>query len=456
MKHIGMKLFLGFISMAALTIAVLWIVQAGFMNNIYLNSRISSVKQEISQAAQAPEIDYDVLAETLNASLIVINDQGTPVYRSQGLPMMMMMVRTAQLMVPNETDGTPRYISSMPGASRYAIMGLPLKSGGYLFAVFSLADLDGASQILQRQLWIITLVLIVLSVLLAVFLSGKMSRPIRAVTRAARELASGKLDVRLPVKSQDEIGQLTEALNDLGTELGRTEKLRQELIANVSHELRSPLTVIQGYAETIRDVTWPNETKRTEQLNIIAEEAARLTRVVKDILDYSRLQAGVEHLNIVPFSVFHVFELLIKQYDMEASRHHVTIRVNCPDLTAFFDKDRFEQVMHNLFNNALNHALPDTVIEITASSQNDICRIEIKNQGKSIPPEALPKIWDRYYRAEQIDTGRQLGTGLGLAIVKSIFDAHNVQYGVTSENDQTVFWFETCRAERYTNSTIIE
>jgi len=439
-----MKLFLGFISMAILTIAVLWIVQAGFMNNIYLNSRIASVKQSLGEAAQAPEIDYTVLSENINASLIVLDGQGSPSYHSQGLPMMMMTVRAAQSMVPNEADGTPRYISPMSGAARYAIMGLPLQSGGYLFAVFSLADLDGASQILQRQLWIVTVVLIVLSVLFAVFLSGKMSRPIRAVTRAAREMASGKLDVRLPVKSQDEIGQLTEALNDLGTELGRTEKLRQELVANVSHELRSPLTVIQGYAETVRDVTWPNETKRTEQLTIIAEESSRLTRVVKDILDYSRLQAGVEHVRLMSFPVCPVFAQLLKQYEVDAVRHHVTVSISCPDLTFVFDRDRFDQVMHNLFNNALNHARPGSVIEIKASSQNTSSRIEVINQGQVIPPDALPQIWDRYYRADQIDTGRPLGTGLGLAIVKSIFEKHGVKYGVISENDQTTFWFETC------------
>jgi len=445
MKHIGIKLFLGFISMAVMTIAVLWIVQAGFMNNIYLNSRIESVKQQITLAAQTKENDYDILAEKLNASLIVLDDQGVPLYRSQGLPMMMMTVRTAQSMVPDEIDGTPRYISSMQGGARYAIMGKALDSGGYLFAVFSLADLDGASLILQRQLWVVTVVLIVLSVLLAIFLSGRMSRPIRAVTRAAREMASGKLDVRLPVKSLDEIGQLTEALNDLGTELGRTEKLRQELIANVSHELRAPLAVIQGYAETIRDVTWPNETRRTEQLNIIAAEASRLTRVVRDILDYSRLQAGVEHLNLVSFPVCPVFEQLLKQYEIESRRHQLTVRMSCPDLTILFDRDRFDQVMHNLFNNAMNHARPNTIIEIAAVRENDICRIEVKNQGESIPAEALSQIWDRYYRADQIDSGRPLGTGLGLAIVKSIFEKHGVRYGVISENDQTVFWFETGR-----------
>lgn len=445
MKHIGLKLFLGFISMAVLTIGVLWIIQGGFTRGIYQNQRIDSVNEELSIAAASETIDYEALAERLNASLIVLDSQGNTLYRSQGLPMMMMTVRTAKAMIPSGTDGTPQYLSTMSGSARSVLLGQDMADGNYIFAVFSMADLDAASRTLYRQLWIVTIVLVVLSVILAVFLSGRLSRPIRAVTRAARDLASGRFDVRLPVRSQDEIGQLTVALNDLGAELGATEKLRQELIANVSHELRSPLTVIQGYAETVRDVTWPNEEKRTEQLNIISDEASRLTRVVKDILDYSRLQAGVEHLNPSLFPVCPIFESLIKKYEIESARHHVEIHAVCPKLSVIFDQDRFEQVMHNLLNNAINHALSDSVIEIRAVSQNGACHIEVENKGEPIPSDALPQIWERYYRAGQIDTGRPLGTGLGLAIVKSIFEQHGVCYGVTSEADKTVFWFDTCR-----------
>ncbi len=444
MKHIGMKLFLGFISMAVLTIGVLWIVQAGFMRNIYLNERVNSVNLKITQASESDAVDYDILAEDLNVSLIVLDSSGRTAYRSQGLPMMMLMVRTAQTMIPSQTDGTPVYLKANTGVSRYALLGHELQDGNYLFAVFSLADLDASAQLLNRQLWIVTVVLVILSVILAVFLSGKLSRPIRSVTRAARELASGKFDVRLPVQSQDEIGQLTEALNDLGAELGRTEKLRQELIANVSHELRSPLAVIQGYAETVRDVTWPIEAKRTEQLGIIADEASRLTRVVRDILDYSRLQSGVRQPNLTAFPVCSVFKQLQKQFELEASRHHVSLQMNCPDVNISFDRESFDQVMHNLLNNAMNHAKTGTVIEMTAIEQNSLCRIEVANQGAPIPQDEQSRIWERYYRADQIDTGKPLGTGLGLAIVKSIFDQHAVRYGVTSDEQNTVFWFETC------------
>jgi signal transduction histidine kinase len=443
MKHIGTKLFLGFISMTILTVSVIWIIQAGFMNNVYLDQRIESVQDELSRAAQAGDTDYDALAESLNVSLIVIDENGEVEYRSQGLPMMRKMLDSAASMMSSHMDGTPQYISPMSGDRRYAILGAEAQGGSHVFAVFSLADLDAASQLLYRQLWIVTIIMVLLSVFLAVFLSRLLSRPIRAVTQAARDIASGKPDVKLPVKSKDEIGQLTEALNNLSVELGQTESLRQELIANVSHELRAPLAVIKGYAETIRDVSWPNEEKRTEQLNIISGEASRLTRVVKDILDYSRLQAGVEMIRMTSFPVCPVLEDLKRQFDLEAGNHRVAVRLECPGITVFFDMDRFIQVIHNLLSNAINHAEPDSEVRITVAEINGVCKIEVENTGETIPAEMLPRIWERYFRSDQLSTGKALGTGLGLAIVKSIFDQHGVRYGVESVEGKTVFWFET-------------
>lgn len=443
MKHIGTKLFLGFISMTILTVSVIWIIQAGFMNNVYLNQRIKSVQDKLSQAVKEGDTDYDAIAESLNVSLIVIDGKGEVEYRSQGLPMMRKMIDTASSMMSSNMNGTPQYISPMSGDRRYAILGEEAQDGSHVFAVFSLADLDAASQLLYRQLWIVTVVMVLLSVILAAFLSRLLSRPIRAVTQAAHDIADGKTGVMLPVTSRDEIGQLTEALNHLSVELGQTESLRQELIANVSHELRAPLAVIKGYAETIRDVSWPNEEKRTEQLNIISGEASRLTRVVKDILDYSRLQAGVEVIQMTSFPVCTVLEDLKKQFDLEAENHQVTIRLECPELTALFDRDRFIQVIHNLLSNAINHAEPNSEVLIRVLENQGVCKIEVENTGETIPADMLPRIWERYFRADQVSSGQALGTGLGLAIVRSIFEQHGVRYGVESAEGKTVFWFET-------------
>ncbi|MGI6299095.1 MAG: sensor histidine kinase [Saccharofermentanales bacterium] len=442
MKHIGTKLFIGFFSMAMLTVLILWIVQAGLMGDSNLKGKVNAVSSSLQQSTAADSTAYSVLAEELNVSLIAIDKNSRMIFRSPGLPMMGMMGRNFLALNPSQADGTVHYLTAA-GKSRYAMIGYPQGDDRFLFAVFSLADLDEAARILRQQLWIITLILVMTAGLLALLLSRTLAKPIQAVTGAARDLAAGKFETRLPVKTRDEIGQLTTALNDLGVELGRTEKLRQELIANVSHELRAPLSVIKGYAETVRDVTWPDEQKRTAQLDVIVKESTRLSRVVKDILDYSRLRAGVEKLNLVEFPVRQVLEQLQHQYELEAARRGLTIKVKSPEQNIVFDPDRFAQVIHNLLGNAINHAYPDTEIEIAVIDVGKKSRVEVTNRGKPIQPDEIERIWERFYRSGRSDSVPSLGTGLGLAIARSIFEQHAVRYGVISETERTTFWFET-------------
>ncbi len=445
MRSIGQKLFLGFIAMAVLTIGVLWLIQAGVMRDSYVRGRIDSVDQAIQQVVEDRDADrdYEALSEQLNASLVVIGKQGDVIYRSQGLPMMGMMLRAIQSMVPGQTTGEVQFVQSMAGAGRYAVLGHAMPDGRYLFAVFSLADVDEAAAILRRQLWIVTVILFVSASLLAVFLSRRLSQPIQAVTAAAHELARGNLAVALPVTSRDEVGRLTTALNELSRELQKTDQLRKELIANVSHELRAPLAVIKGYAETVRDVTWPQEDKRRSQLTLIADEADRLTAVVRDILDYSRLQAGVQKIQSKDIAIKPVLEQVLTRYEQQARLASLSFDLSADDVRIRFDEARLVQVLHNLVSNAINHGQPGTVITVSAAHQAMRCRISIRNAGATIPPEELGRIWERFHQAGS----RSLGTGLGLAIVKSILEQHRVNFGVQSENGITEFWFDAPVAE---------
>jgi len=313
----------------------------------------------------------------------------------------------------------------------------------YVFAVFSMVDVNEASRLLLQQLWIVTVVLAVVSILLAVILSRMFSKPIVSVTRSARIMAEGNTNVALPVKSKDEIGQLTQALNELGEELSKTENLRRELIANVSHELRSPLSVIQGFAETVRDVTWPNEVKRTEQLTIISEEAARLSHIVTDILDYSRIQSGVDSASIETFSLQPVLNDMIGRFEVAAGQNNLRFELTCDDIEIRFDKGKLIQVLSNLLNNAINYALPHSAISIRAEGLKGRARVSVENTGTPIPADEINRIWERYHRAPQSSGKASLGTGLGLSIVKSIFVLHDVPFGVSSNEKSTVFWFET-------------
>ena len=443
------KLFLGFLGMAILTIALLWFIQAGLLRDSYLQSRVDAMDAAVRTAAASGSPNVDTLKTELNANLLILNNDGSTRSLTQGVPMMGMMLRTIQAMVPAEADGTLRIVETQSGATRYAVLGHAIKGGGYLFAVFSLADADEAARILRDQLWLITVILLASAVVFALLLARGFARPIAAVTGAARALAGGNLGVSLPVRSHDEIGELTEALNDLGIQLHQTESLRKELIANVSHELRAPLAVIRGYAEIVRDVSWPDEVRRTRQLNMIAEESARLSRVVTDILDYSKLQAGVERLNLARFSVLAAMEQAVSRHDLNAAERGLQIHWHAPEADVRFDRDKFDQVLDNLLNNALNHAPAGSVIDIAVQPAPDgadatVHRITVCNSGDDIPPEELPLIWDRYYRVQQVGEARRLGTGLGLSIVKSILQHHNVAFGVNSGEQKTCFWFETC------------
>lgn len=442
MKHIGTKLFAGFLCMAAVTVGLLWLIQAGIMKDNYLKERVQAVDKAVQQAAQQAAPEFSLLEEQLNVRLLLLGSDGAVQYVSQGMPMKGMLLRVCQSMDRPEANGEVLVLDGTMGSTQYALLGRPLPSGGTLYAVFSLSDVQEASRILLRQLWIITAVLLAGSILLAMLFARAFSRPVRQITDAARALAAGKLDTQVAVRSRDEIGQLADALNELGGQLQKTENLRRELIANVSHELRSPLAVIQGYAETVRDVTWPNPEKRSEQLTIVAGEAARLSRVVADILDYSKLQAGVDTLSPIVFGLCPAMGQLAERYGLHASVRGLRIHLDCADLRTLFDRDKFERVMDNLMSNAMNHADPGSDVEIKAEQAGKGCRVSVTNRGDTIAPDELDSIWDRYYRAQSVGEGRRLGTGLGLAIVKSILQQHRSAFGVTSENRVTTFWFE--------------
>ena len=441
MKRIRAKLMLAFLGMAALAVALVWLVQAVFLSDSYLNRRVQSIDAAVSGAAVSAETDYAALERDLNVSLLAVNDAGSVVYQSDGLPMRGQIVKRIPELTQSAGVGAV-VLQTETEQARYARISPPV-SGGILFVVFSLVDVSEASRVLLQQLWVITAVLLTAALILSLVLSRRFSRPIVAVTAAAKQMAAGDYSVKTPVTARDEIGQLTKALNELGDELGKTEELRRELIANVSHELRAPLTIIRGYAETVRDVTWPNEEKRTSQLNAIVEESARLGGLVTDILDYSRLQSGAESMQLQAFSCATELGELVGRFALAAGQRDIVLELSCPEGDVLFDRAQFAQVVSNLLDNAVRHAKSASRIRVRGEVRGNAMRISVENAGEPIPPEEMPKIWDRYHRAPKQGEAGGLGTGLGLAIVKTILERHGVAYGVESDEKKTVFWFET-------------
>ena len=265
---------------------------------------------------------------------------------------------------------------------------------------------------------------------------------VRKLSNGAQEIAAGNYDVAIRVEHHDEIGRLAEDFNHMAAEVKRSAQLEKDILANVSHDLRTPLTLIKGYAETVRDLTGDDDAKRTEQCNIIVDETDRLSTLVNSVMELSKVQSGAEKPSLVDFDMSELCFEVAGRYDALCDKNHWHLDLQADEACPVSaDPAMMERVLHNLLGNAFHHIGSDGVVVLRAIPQQRGCRIEVEDHGPGIPPEDLPYLFDRYYRARQ-DSGRS-GTGLGLSITKAILQQHGFAFGVNSAVGQgSTFWFE--------------
>ena len=329
------------------------------------------------------------------------------------------------------------------GSTRQMLVGQLSADGKYGIIVSTgMAQITTAAEVLRSILWPVALILLVLDLLFAMLFSRWFTRPVQQLSSGAKEIAAGNYDIQLPVVHHDEIGQLAEDFNHMAAEVKRSAQLEKDILANVSHDLRSPLTLIKGYAETVRDLTGSDDAKRTEQCNIIVDETDRLSTLVNSVMELSKVQSGAEKPNLVDFDMSELCFEVAGRYDALCDKNHWKLDLQADDACPVSaDPAMMERVLHNLLGNAFHHIGADGVVVLRAVPQEKGCRIEIEDHGPGIPPEDLPYIFDRYYRARQ-DSGRT-GTGLGLSITKAILQQHGFAFGVNSAVGKgSTFWFE--------------
>ena len=325
------------------------------------------------------------------------------------------------------------------------IYGIKLDDSNYAFVSASLEPIDTTITVLKNQFIYVTMLVIILSLIVSYFVSRKISSGVIKINREAKKLSKGNFDVKFDTDQPIlELSELAETLEYTKNELSKTENLRRELLANVSHDLKTPLTMIKAYAEMVRDVTYKDDTKRTKDLNIIIEETDRLNVLVNDILELSKIQSGTQKLTIEQFDLEKFVKNIIKRYDImsENKKYKFKVSIN-KNIIVSADRKRIEQVMYNLINNAINYTGDDKKIIISALELENTVRIEVKDTGKGIDKEELENIWDKYYKIDKTHSREQVGSGVGLSIVKNILINHNCNYGVESiKGNGTTFYFE--------------
>ena len=324
------------------------------------------------------------------------------------------------------------------------LVGCLTKDGSYgVIVSASLAQIETAAEVMRSVLIPVAIFLIALNLLVAALFSRWFTRPMRQLSEGAREIADGNYDVQVPVVRNDELGLLGREFNHMAQEVKRSAQLEKDILANVSHDLRTPLTLIKGYAETVRDITGDDKAKRTEQCNIIVDETDRLSALVNSVMELSKVSSGAEKLNPVDFDMSQLCFEVAGRYDAVCEQNGWTLQLEAnKECMVRADPAMMERVLHNLLGNATQHMGADGVFVLRAIPMpNGGCRVEVEDPGPGIPPEELPHLFDRYYRARQ-DAGKT-GTGLGLSITKAILQQHDFPFGVNSTVGKgSTFWFE--------------
>ena len=336
--------------------------------------------------------------------------------------------------VPPEDNGN---VKSMIAARRVAL------SNGQNIYIFLNANITPVATIvgtLRSQLLFITAVLILLSFVISLLLTRRITQPIIKTTQAAQALSAGEFSPIATRVSYREIAELNRQLTQAACDLRKVETMQRELIANISHDLRTPLTLIEGYAEVMRDLPGENT---PENMQIVIDETRRLSTLVNAVLDYSISKNGQTELHLAPFDLTESIFAILKRYQkmVEQDGYHVDFHYQ-EHVTVYADELKVGQVIYNLINNALTYTGDDKTVTVTQSLQGEDVKIEIHDSGEGISPEELPYIWSRYYRGSKPHKRAAIGSGLGLSIVQGILDLHSLRYGVESHEDSgTTFWF---------------
>lgn len=313
----------------------------------------------------------------------------------------------------------------------------------FIFMTASATDLVVLWKSLATLFFFVAVIVMCVACIACSIFSMQQVKPLREMADAVRRFGMGEYDVRVDdTGHKDEIGDLASAFNAMADSLANSEKRRQEFVANISHELKTPMTTISGFTNGILDGTIPPE-KVNDSLQVISSETARLSRLVRRMLDVSALQARESVQSQMEFDISETMVQVMISLEGKIKNRQLDMDVHIPDdpVRVWGDPDGITQVCYNLLDNAAKFAAPGTAIAVTITTKGTKAYISVKNQGETIPPDELNMIFDRFHKSDRSRSIDKEGVGLGLYIVKTILEQHKEQIQVTSENGVTTFRF---------------
>ncbi|HIX50080.1 MAG TPA: HAMP domain-containing histidine kinase [Candidatus Borkfalkia faecavium] len=305
----------------------------------------------------------------------------------------------------------------------------------YLYVEYSTELAGLAMGTMRVQLVLISVIVIFLALVISALLSMWLTRPVQRITKAAKRMAAGDFTVNFKGEySYAEMDALAETLDYAKEEIGKSDQLQKEVLANVTHDLKTPLTMIKAYASMIQEISGDNPEKRAKHTQVIIDESDRLTALVNDILNISKIRSGMDTLKLRQFDLSELVHTVLERFDyLTEMQGYTIVREIDDELYTEADLEKVEQVIYNLVGNAVNYTGEDKRIVVGLRKEGNVIRFTVADTGKGIPPEEQATIWDRYYRSSEMHKRPIRGTGLGLSIVKTILQKHGFKFGVESE-----------------------
>lgn len=459
-KSLKFKLWIYFIVFTAIIMGILWLLQIVFLKTYYKSMKtneINKIGNTLVSKYGNDNFEDIIYSTSFKRGIIIqiIDDKGQLILPSLGFqdpkppkvdPMEVVMfiqkIQDSENGKVLYTVDNPRLRS--PTVVYGAILGREHNKNLYLYINGLLDPIDSTTSVLKNQLIIVTILSFLLAIVVSFIIASKVSKPISKITNAASDLAKGDYNIVFESGDYTEINQLADTLNYATKELSKTEELRRDFIANVSHDLKTPLTLIKSYAELIRDISGNIPEKRNSHIKVIIDESDRLADLVNDILNLSKLQSGITLIDFSTFDIRKTTENILKKFEIliETDGYIFNFNYN-EDALVVGDEKKMEQVIFNLISNAIYYTGEDKLVSINIKNLGEYIQFEVVDTGNGIPKEEIEHVWDRYYKLGKTHSRSTIGTGLGLSIVKSILDAHNVKYGIESTlGIGSRFWFQ--------------
>jgi len=461
-KSLRAKLTVAFVIFVAINLALLWAMQSVFLQDYYrasMQRKINNAVNEVSLYYEIIEsLNYDDFCEKLGSvatksdvffyveSLDKTFSISSTEMSMQGRFFNKRFLEKAQSILQSSGQSSISYIDDS-AENETVICAVqvdsPYRGSIYLYAIAPLTPLGPAISIIRTQLMWVTFIVLAVGIIISAIVSKRFAKPLVEMSQEATKLGQGDFDVNFKGADYKEINELADTLNNAAKELKASDDLNKDLLANVSHDLRTPLTMIKSYAEMIRDLSGENKEKREEHLNVIIEETDRMANLVSDILTLSKMQAGVDELYDAEFDLSETAESVFATYKIvEQDGFEMNIKGIDNPCVVFADQRRISQVIANLLSNAIRYSDNEKYVELALSVESNKVICSVTDHGIGIPAEDRDKIWNRYQKASRTGRRSDEGSGLGLSICAEILKREKADFGINAvETGGSIFWF---------------